>query len=1831
MADQRILDGTTPESSQLVERYIRTNFPKLENNWADIYDMMTSKVDQSWIQKKNALSKDNKDLDLAFNKIYTLRKKQAEGTLDQDPEWAAIQKPKGKEAEPSTEPGKPATEPNRQVSTAPPPTGWDMLKKGFKLSTARVNQLTANVLNLAADAIEAQGRGEQYKVEQFKKLGVPGLSDDSVKKTETAYRSVADKVRSMAESRSKAAKGTVSQVEAEFKDKPETFVGALSEAAGGAPLDIARQMPMTRLLGPFGMPITEYLSNIDKGQEEALKAALGGAFMAGGSTGGKKIAGSLLQQISKVAPGLAKNLEKYGAQVLSEGLGGASASALWRGFTGGDIKAEEFLRETLLNMILPKAERVTGKLVSKAKAKIAPGERQPQVTPIEEEQAAIAKAEEEPPVTSEEAPPATAPPPVTSPPSAPAAPAQAAKAEGVLPKAKDNTVVDPLTQKNIKLGPKESAVFVEDTTYIFKPTGVEGKYEVFKASLEGGDRRERIGTYRDVSDLAEQAAKIRESELSVGKEPQPLATPRIVEESTFGEGAVGAASPKAERTQYGVGKPPDTSYLGQERRLLSGEMPREVEGAGVSEAQSLGITSKPVSYEERSRRLASQTSATSPASTTPRPPITPPSGQPLTPPLAQPAPAVTPSPVVLAAPEAVVPAPEAPTVQAPARTPQAIPRIPPAAVAEETTSETQPVETVATETVVEQQPVATTPLEKAKAAAAAAAKAKAEAAAAAPAEPAPAEPAVEVVPPSEAIKSAIKKGKKPPVRVTPQVKKEEEEAAKAAPTAPLAAKGKAEEKPAAAKQQPVAGGVYEYEFKPGVPLRFDRLSDAAMAASTGDRRKIERSHFKKLSLIFFDGKPVVSNPDLAFNLVKEYRKHLATLPGGKAPTIEEFAKNNWSSKGKASIASSGEAAKQTTPTKKATPQQEKAINKQIEDADKQIASIKREIDDTHIQRSKSLNPKRLTEALTALRIRLREAVGKKELLQWRKDRKFYGDVSELTSAEAPKTNLQLLRDLRSDAESASKVANTAQKDFEAIQSRVENLRSELERAESIATEPRTVPGSFEAQVKGQIDKYNQDIQAVERELSARKAELESNIEKMNASESREEIKALDAQNRNLQLGINTRNRRLAQLRDSITAEENRLTQGPILSEYGPEVNRLRKELSSLAGEEGADPAVAAQSELFRAKQRADAAKIEMESSAKELEDFLNTKKGKDALRDEEVYNKASKEEKAKIEEAERRATRPIPRFEYVPKMTGAFREGVTSALPEDYVPIERRMVPTKQNLSKIDAEIQDLSSRLKQADGKVAVRRKYEQFLEENISRRKQQVEEQQRIVDFLQEKTPSPQKIESARNDIRKNNETIKSLRDKVKETSDSSDIAELEKTIKTLQAENSRLNQILNKTPVVPVSVEESAVLERHRNNPAKALEKELLILESKKRELQRTENSLKEYRDKQLNEATLEADDIFYKIENLEAEYAQMENRIAGVIGESDKAKVRSSIKSGRGSLDDLKKQIDMLREKFAGPKAVESKPVKPKKKEEVTPEKPKPEEVKPVDEPAPVEDTSLIDAANQDAIYEKAVSAVNEKGSASRRSLQSALKEFGLSNKEVDSLIDRMKNEGVVDESGVVPTAKPAAKKATTKKAKPEPKPEPKPKVEPKPEQPQKKTAKESESVKVKIESVPGGKFKVYLTDTAGEKIGTAWTYTSKEAATRKGNSMMAEYLQPGKTEPAKPTPTEKPKASAKPKAEKPKATEEPSVAQATGDFARSSDSEMYQTWAKSKLNFRIMPSESRTKAIAELTKLDKDLSNATALNKVMDYLKTAEQEVGAGRKVPSLTDWYKSNK
>ena len=1813
MADQRILDGTTPESSQLVERYIRTNFPKLESNWADIYDMMTSKVDQSWIQKKNALSKDNKDLDLAFNKIYTLRKKQAEGTLDQDPEWAAIQKPKGKEAKPSTEPG-PARQPEKKATTPIPTkqsTYMDAVNRGIALSASRLDQLASNVLGM-------------FPSVPFVPSPSKALSERSAqiqKEVEEQY-------------------GTPAQGETGKE---------IAEAISGAPLDILRYSVATRALGPLlGPMLTEYMGNIHLGQDKATKAMWHGLAMGlGAKYGGKamsKMYGKTMLKNVNLLPNAVRNRLPAGfidalKEMAEEGAGAGVAGAGMRVATGEGVTPGNVLTDVVVGTTTSRfpqaAEKIAGKITKKYKD-LRRGKRQPEAEPEPEpEQAAAAPAEEE-------APPATAPPPVTPPPPAPAAPAQAAKAEGVLPKAKDNTVIDPLTQKNIKLGPKESAVFVEDTTYIFKPTEVEGKYEVFKASLEGGDRRERIGTYRDVSDLAEQAAKIRESELAVGKEPQPLATPRTVEESTFGEGAVGAASPKAERTQYGVGKPPDTSYLGQERKLLSGEMREGVKGAGASEGQSLGITSKPVSYEERSRRLASETSETSPALTTPRPPI----ASPLAPPLAQPAP-VTPVPAVSAAPETVVPAPEVPTVQAPARTSQVIPRIPPAAVVEETTSEAQPAETVTTETVAEQQPVATTPLEKAKAAAAAAAKAKAEAAAAAAtkakaeaaaaaAAKAKAEAAVEVVPPSEAIKSAIQKGKQPSGRVTPQVKKEEEEASKAAPTAPVAAKGKAEEKPAATKQQPVAGGVYEYEFKPGVPLRFDRLSDAAMAASTGDRRKIERSHFKKLSLIFFDGKPVVSNPDLAFNLVKEYRKHLATLPGGKAPTIEEFAKNNWSSKGKASIASSGESAKQTTPTKKATPQQEKAINKQIEDVDKQITSIKKEIDDTHVQRSKSLNPKRLTEALTALRIRLREAVGKKELLQWRKDRKFYGDVSELTSAEAPKTNLQSLRDLRSDAESASKVANTAQKDFEAIQSRVENLRSELERVESIATEPRTVPGSFEAQVKGQIDKYNQDIQAVERELSARKAELESNIEKMNASESREEIKALDAQNRNLQLGINTRNRRLAQLRDSITAEENRLTQGPILSEYGPEVNRLRKELSSLAGEEGADPAVTAQSELFRAKQRADAAKIEMESSAKELEDFLNTKKGKDALRDEEVYNKASKEEKAKIEEAERRATRPIPRFEYVPKMTGAFREGVTSALPEDYVPIERRMVPTKQNLSKIDTEIQDLSSRLKQADGKVAVRRKYEQFLEENISKRKQQVEEQQRIVDFLQEKTPSPQKIESARADIRKNNETIKSLRDKVKEASEGSDIAELEKTIKTLQAENSRLNQILNKAPVVPVSVEESAVLERHRNNPAKALEKELLILESKKRELQRTENSLKEYRDKQLNEATLEADDIFYKIENLEAEYAQMEDRIAGVIGESDKAKVRSSIKSGRGSLDDLKKQIDMLREKFAGPKAVESKPVKPKKKEEVTPEKPKPEEVKPVDEPAPVEDTSLIDAANQDAIYEKAVSAVNAKGSASRRSLQSALKEFGLSNKEVDSLIDRMKDEGVVDESGVVPTAKPAAKKATTKKAKPEPKPEPKPKVEPKQEQPQKKTAKEGESVKVKIESVPGGKYKVYLTDAAGEKIGTAWTYASKEAATRKGSSMMAEYVQPGKTEPAKPTPTEKPKASAKPKSEKPKsekpkATEEPSVAQATGDFARSSDSEMYQTWAKSKLNFRIMPSESRTKAIAELTKLDKDLSNATALNKVMDYLKTAEQEVGAGRKVPSLTDWYKSNK
>lgn len=91
-------------------------------------------------------------------------------------------------------------------------------------------------------------------------------------------------------------------------------------------------------------------------------------------------------------------------------------------------------------------------------------------------------------------------------------------------------------------------------------------------------------------------------------------------------------------------------------------------------------------------------------------------------------------------------------------------------------------------------------------------------------------------------------------------------------------------------------GKYKHSFRKGedTELSFDNQGDLAIGLSRGN--KALARHINKLATIYVDGKPITGNKDLAINLMREYQGHLRDLSAGKAPSIEEFAKNTWKDK-----------------------------------------------------------------------------------------------------------------------------------------------------------------------------------------------------------------------------------------------------------------------------------------------------------------------------------------------------------------------------------------------------------------------------------------------------------------------------------------------------------------------------------------------------------------------------------------------------------------------------------------------------------------------------------------------------------------------------------------------------------------------------------------------------------------------------------------------------------------------------------------------------------------------------------------------------------------------
>lgn len=533
MARSEILDATTPESRDAVVKYIKTNYPDLKNDWEALYEMTTTPFldGKAWQEKAKSLSGDNKALHKAFYKVKQVVKKNESGNLDIDPDTWQVgvvdfdpsihikDSKKGTEdkekLKTATSEQQPSSQIQDQKKTSPIPTKqstyMDAVNRGIALGFSRLDQLASNVLGMFPS--------------------VPFIPSPS---------------KALSERSAQIQK----EVEEQYGAPAQGETGKeIVEAISGTPVDILRYSVGTRALGPLlGPALTEYMSNIHLGHDKATKAMWHGLAMGlGAKYGGKamsKMYGKTMLKNVNLLPNAVRNRLPAGfvdalKEMAEEGAGAGVAGTGMRVATGEGVTPGNVLTDVVVGATasrFPKAaEKVAGRVAKEYRDYRDWKKGKPAPRPTTEPTTEVPPMEEPAPSTSQ---------------------ASAEQPEGVLPKTKNNTVIDPLTNKPLQLDPNEFAVFVEDTTYIFKPRGVEGKYDVFEASTEGGDKRRLLGTSRDVTDLAAEAARLRKQKASLGKEPEPYPRPKAdlgdKEDETAGASLTPGLTPESTRSSMGL-------------------------------------------------------------------------------------------------------------------------------------------------------------------------------------------------------------------------------------------------------------------------------------------------------------------------------------------------------------------------------------------------------------------------------------------------------------------------------------------------------------------------------------------------------------------------------------------------------------------------------------------------------------------------------------------------------------------------------------------------------------------------------------------------------------------------------------------------------------------------------------------------------------------------------------------------------------------------------------------------------------------------------------------------------------------------------------------------------------------------------------------------------------------------------------------------------------------------------------------------------------------------------------------------------------------------------
>ena len=663
---------------------------------------------------------------------------------------------------------------------------------------------------------------------------------------------------------SERAKQVQKESEEQYGAEPTSIGAQVARGIGATAPDILRHSPMARLTGPLapiGMALTEYATNIHKGTGEASKAAVSGLAMALGGKFTKQYVGNLLDRLPT---SVKAKLPTAFVDALSEGAGFAGTATGLRTLAGEETTAAKLTEEAILGAATSAVSRAASKATTKKKDQGAGSEKYSKYEPNSN---ASRKYE------------------LTPDPS--------------------GKVTDPFTGKSIDLKSGEMAFHVEDTTYIVSPTGVPNSYKVSQG-LEGANRK-YVGRYGSEPDPESLALKLHRTfspakqtappPTSAAKTPSaktatvaapvpasapaqsspapdqppsttpaeaiPTATPTPKKESAKKAAvpSLAAPTPPAETAPVVEAPAPAVAPLesvytdtpkGKPQRTVAIKFENEqqktlydtIQNARTGDANAVTAKAEAVNKYAQENNVSTEEAqkilegwATKTFMRAKNQPAEAPEGKRLE---------IEANPVPKPSNKKPAATPPPPAAAAPAAAPEPVK---PEATATETVVTPTPAVPVSPQTIKPQAPGK---------------KEKVEASVAAT----PAPPPV-----------AAAKATEP--AVAPKV--ETETVATEAPTVEIEAP---------------TPGKYKHSFRKDkdAELSFDSQGDLAIGLAIGNKA-LER-HIPKLATIYVNDKPIIGNRDLSINLMREYQGYLREMPGGKAPTIEEFAKNIWKDKSK---------------------------------------------------------------------------------------------------------------------------------------------------------------------------------------------------------------------------------------------------------------------------------------------------------------------------------------------------------------------------------------------------------------------------------------------------------------------------------------------------------------------------------------------------------------------------------------------------------------------------------------------------------------------------------------------------------------------------------------------------------------------------------------------------------------------------------------------------------------------------------------------------------------------------------------------------------------------